>query len=197
MLEVDFLPEHLVVIGGSYIGLEFAQMYRRFGSQVTVVKMADRLIPRNDEDVSAAVQEILENKGVQFELGAECLSLARRGTNIEVTSSCGDGPRSVTGTHLLLAVGRVPNTDDLGLEAAGVSYDERMGIVVNDKLQTTNPDVYAVGDVATRYQFTHMADFMARMVIRNALFFGRDKFSNFPSGFEKPDFLNVSLLLCN
>lgn len=157
MLEVDFLPEHLVVIGGSYIGLEFAQMYRRFGSQVTVVKMADRLIPRNDEDVSAAVQEILENKGVQFELGAECLSLARRGTNIEVTSSCGDGPRSVTGTHLLLAVGRVPNTDDLGLEAAGVESNSQGLINVDDELRTSTEGVWALGEVNGRGAFTHTA----------------------------------------
>ena len=120
ILDVDFLPDHLIIIGGSYIGIEFAQMYRRFGSLVTVVEMADRLIPRDDEDISNAVQNILEGEGVQFELGAECVSLANRGMNIDVTISCDDEPRSITGTHVLLAVGRVPNTDDLGLTAAGI-----------------------------------------------------------------------------
>ena len=119
ILELDYLPEHLIIIGGSYIGLEFAQIYRRFGSKVTVVEMADRLIPRDDEDTSTAVQEILEKEGVNFELSAECVSLAKNGSNIEVTTSCNDARQAVTGTHLLLAAGRIPNTDDLGLDPAG------------------------------------------------------------------------------
>lgn len=157
MLEVDFIPEHLIVIGGSYIGLEFAQMYRRFGSQVTVVEMADRLIARDDEDVSSAVQQILEDEGVQFELGAECVSLSRDGSAIEVVTSCEKGPRIVRGTHLLLAVGRVPNTDDLGLEAGGIEINERGLINVDDELRTTASGVWALGEANGRGAFTHTA----------------------------------------
>ncbi|MFT5139045.1 MAG: pyruvate/2-oxoglutarate dehydrogenase complex dihydrolipoamide dehydrogenase (E3) component [Lysobacterales bacterium] len=155
MMEIDFIPEHLVIIGGSYIGLEFAQMYRRFGSQVTVVEMADRLISREDDDVSAAVQKILENEGVQFEIGAECVRLAKRGTNIEITSSCDDEPRTVTASHLLLAVGRVPNTHDLGLEAAGVETNPRGLINVDDELKTSAEGIWALGEVNGRGAFTH------------------------------------------
>lgn len=157
ILEVDFLPDHLIIIGGSYIGIEFAQMYRRFGSLVTVVEMADRLIPRDDEDISNEVQNILEREGVQFELGAECVSLAKRGMNIEVTTSCDDERRSVTGTHVLLAVGRVPNTDDLGLTAAGIETNARGLITVDDELRTTAEGVWALGEVNGRGAFTHTA----------------------------------------
>ena len=157
ILDVDFLPDHLIIIGGSYIGIEFAQMYRRFGSLVTVVEMADRLIPRDDEDISNAVQNILEGEGVQFELGAECVSLAKRGMNIDVTTSCDDEPRSVTGTHLLLAVGRVPNTDDLGLTAAGIETNAQGLITVDDELRTTAEGVWALGEVNGRGAFTHTA----------------------------------------
>ncbi len=157
MLEVDFVPEHLVIIGGSYIGLEFAQMYRRFGSQVTVVEMAERLISRDDEDVSASIQEILEGEGVHFELGAECVNLVKSGAGIEVTASCDAEPRSVSGTHLLLAVGRVPNTDDLGLDAAGVETNARGLINVDDELRTTAEGVWALGEVNGRGAFTHTA----------------------------------------
>ncbi len=157
ILDVDFLPDHLIIIGGSYIGIEFAQMYRRFGSLVTVVEMADRLIPRDDEDISNAVQNILEREGVQFELGAECVSLANRGMNIDVTTSCDDERRSVTGTHLLLAVGRVPNTDDLGLTAAGIETNAQGLITVDDELRTTAEGVWALGEVNGRGAFTHTA----------------------------------------
>ncbi len=157
ILDVDFLPDHLIIIGGSYIGIEFAQMYRRFGSLVTVVEMADRLIPRDDEDISNAVQNILEGEGVQFELGAECVSLANRGMNIDVTISCDDERRSVTGTHLLLAVGRVPNTDDLGLTAAGIETNAQGLITVDDELRTTAEGVWALGEVNGRGAFTHTA----------------------------------------
>ncbi len=157
ILDVDFLPDHLIIIGGSYIGIEFAQMYRRFGSLVTVVEMSDRLIPRDDEDISDAVQNILEREGVQFELGAECVSLAKRGMNIDVTISCDDERRSVTGTHLLLAVGRVPNTDDLGLTAAGIETNAQGLITVDDELRTTAEGVWALGEVNGRGAFTHTA----------------------------------------
>ncbi len=157
MLEVDFVPEHLIIVGGSYIGLEFAQAYRRFGSKVTVVEMSDRVIPRDDKDVSATVQEILEGEGVRFELGAECVSLEKRGANIEVTASCDDEPRTVSGTHLLLAVGRVPNTDDLGLDEAGIRSNAQGLIEVDDELRTTANGVWALGEVNGRGAFTHTA----------------------------------------
>ncbi len=155
MMEVDFLPDHLVIIGGSYIGLEFAQMYRRFGSRVTVVEMGDRLIARDDEDVSAAVKEILEAEGVDVRLNAECVALAKRGDGVAVTASCEPGPEEVVGSHVLLAVGRRPNTDDLGLDKAGVETGPRGFIVVDDQLRTNVPGIWAIGDVNGRGAFTH------------------------------------------
>jgi pyruvate/2-oxoglutarate dehydrogenase complex dihydrolipoamide dehydrogenase (E3) component len=155
VMEVDFLPEHLVIIGGSYIGLEFAQMYRRFGSAVTVVETGDRLIGRDDDDVSAAVKEILENEGIDVRLNAQCVALAKRGDRIAVTVGCGGGPEEVIGSHLLLAVGRTPNTHDLGLDNAGVETDPRGTIVVDDRLRTNVPGIWAIGDVNGRGAFTH------------------------------------------
>src|SRR5881398_882668 len=116
IMKVGFLPEHLVIVGGSYIGLEFAQMYRRFGSKVTVIEMSPRLIGREDEDVSAAIQAILEAEGIAFRLNAKCVALARRSDGVVVNISCEEEPREIAGTHVLLAVGRVPNTGDLGLD---------------------------------------------------------------------------------
>jgi pyruvate/2-oxoglutarate dehydrogenase complex dihydrolipoamide dehydrogenase (E3) component len=155
MMNVDFLPEHLIVIGGSYIGLEFAQMYRRFGSRVTVIEMAPRLISREDDEVSQAVQAILENEGITVRLNAKCLAAERRGNDIAVQVSCEEEPRDIIGSHLLLAVGRVPNTDDLGLERAGVASDERGFIKVDDQLATNVPGIWALGDINGRGAFTH------------------------------------------
>jgi len=155
IMDVDFLPDHLIIIGGSYIGLEFAQMYRRFGSQVTVVEMAPKLIGREDDEVSATVQEILEAEGVQFRLNANCIALARRDGQVVVTASCEPGPEDITGSHVLMAVGRKPNTDDLGLEAAGVETDARGYIVVDDALATNVPGIWALGDVNGQGAFTH------------------------------------------
>jgi len=155
MMDVDFLPEHLVIIGGSYIGLEFAQMYRRFGSRVTVVEMGPRLIAREDEEVSAAIQKILEGEGIEIRLNAKCVTVAKRGNGVAVGLSCEGGPPQVTGSHLLLAVGRVPNTDDLGLEKAGVKTDARGYIVVDDELRTNVPEIWALGDANGRGAFTH------------------------------------------
>jgi pyruvate/2-oxoglutarate dehydrogenase complex dihydrolipoamide dehydrogenase (E3) component len=157
MMEVDFLPEHLIVIGGSYVGLEFAQMYRRFGSRVTVIEMAPRLIAREDEAVSEAVRSILEGEGIDIRLNATCLSAERRADGIAVTVSCEEDPRDVAGSHLLLAVGRVPNTDDLGLDRAGISIDARGFIPVDDQLATNVPGIFALGDVNGRGAFTHTA----------------------------------------
>ncbi len=155
IMDVDFLPEHLVIIGGSYIGLEFAQMYRRFGSRVTVVEMGSRLIGREDEDISEAVADILAGEGIDVRLNSDCIGLARRDGRVAVTASCEPGPEEIVGSHVLLAVGRKPNTDDLGLEAAGVEADGRGYIVVDDELRTNVPGIWAIGDVNGRGAFTH------------------------------------------
>ncbi|NKB21051.1 MAG: FAD-containing oxidoreductase [Alphaproteobacteria bacterium] len=155
MMEVDFLPEHLIIIGGSYIGLEFAQMYRRFGSRVTVVEMGPRLIGREDEDVSDTVREILENEGVEIRTNASCISLENQDGNIVLNADCDDGAEKIIGSHILLAVGRKPNTDDLGLDKAGVETDERGYITVDDTLQTNVTGIWAIGDVNGRGAFTH------------------------------------------
>ncbi len=157
MMNVDFLPEHLIVIGGSYVGLEFAQMYRRFGSKVTVVEMAARPIQREDEDVSDAIQKVLENEGINFRLGAECIALEKRGNQVVVHVECTSDDKTVVGSHVLLAVGRVPNTSDLGLDKAGVAVDQRGYIQVDDQLRTNVPGIYALGDCNGRGAFTHTA----------------------------------------
>jgi len=155
MMDIDFLPEHFVIVGGSYVGLEFAQIYRRLGSEVTVVEMGPRLIGREDEDVSQAVREILEAEGIQIRLNAKCVSLAKRGGGVAVGITCEEGPPEVVGTHVLLAVGRTPNTNDLGLDRAGVATDPRGYIVVDDQLQTNVPGIWALGDCNRRGAFTH------------------------------------------
>jgi pyruvate/2-oxoglutarate dehydrogenase complex dihydrolipoamide dehydrogenase (E3) component len=155
MLELDTLPRHLVVIGGSYIGLEFAQMYRRFGSAVTVIEMKDRLIQREDHDISAAVKEILEAEGVSIQLNAECIRFAPHGEDVAVGVDCTEGPSQIVGSHVLLAVGRTPNTTDLGLDKAGVETDARGYIVVDDQLRTSAPGIWAMGDCNGRGAFTH------------------------------------------
>jgi pyruvate/2-oxoglutarate dehydrogenase complex dihydrolipoamide dehydrogenase (E3) component len=155
MMEVDFLPEHLIVIGGSYVGLEFAQMYRRFGSEVTIVEMGARLIQREDEDVSEAIRTILENEGINIRLSAECIALEKRRDKVAVNLDCSSGDKTVVGSHVLLAVGRVPNTDDLGLENTGVAMDQRGYVQVDDQLRTNVPGIYALGDCNGRGAFTH------------------------------------------
>ena len=155
MMDVDFVPEHLIVIGGSYIGLEFAQIYRRFGAQVTVCEMAPRLIGREDEDVSDEVRAILEREGVAVRSGATCLSVARHGNGIAVGVACDSGAPKIEGSHLLLATGRIPNTNDFGLDRAGIATDARGYITVNDQLETSATGVYALGDVNGRGAFTH------------------------------------------
>jgi pyruvate/2-oxoglutarate dehydrogenase complex dihydrolipoamide dehydrogenase (E3) component len=155
MMDVDFLPPHLVIVGGSYVGLEFGQMYRRFGSEVTIVEMADRLIKREDEDVSTGVKEIFEREGIHIRLNAKCISLAKVNGGVTVGVDCTDGDPAVTGTHVLMAVGRRPNTDDLGLDKAGIATDEHGYIVVNDELRTNVPGVWALGDCNGKGGFTH------------------------------------------
>ena len=155
MMEVDYLPKHLIIVGGSYIGLEFAQMYRRFGSEVTVVEMQPTLMPREDEDVSSAVREILEDEGVRFRLAAACLEVRRTSEGVAVRVSCEDGPEEEVGSDLLVAVGRVPNTDDLGLEHAGIDVDGRGFIGVDEELRTQVEGIWALGEVNGRGAFTH------------------------------------------
>jgi pyruvate/2-oxoglutarate dehydrogenase complex dihydrolipoamide dehydrogenase (E3) component len=155
MMDIDFVPEHLIIVGGSYVGLEFAQIYRRFGSEVTIVEMGPRLIGREDEDVSQAVREILEAEGVHIRLNAKCISLAKRDGGVAVHMECSVDPKEVTGTHVLLAVGRVPNTSDLGLDRAGVATDSHGYITVDDQLQTNVPGIWALGDCNGRGAFTH------------------------------------------
>jgi len=157
MVELDHVPKHLVVIGGSYIGLEFAQMYRRFGAEVTVVEMGDRLVSREDEDVSAAIADILAAEGVGIRVGAKCIRLAPHEKGVAAAVDCAGGEPEIVGSHLLLAVGRRPNTDDLGLEAAGVETDARGYIRVDDHLATTAPGIWAMGDCNGRGAFTHTA----------------------------------------
>jgi pyruvate/2-oxoglutarate dehydrogenase complex dihydrolipoamide dehydrogenase (E3) component len=155
MIDVDFVPEHLVIVGGSYIGLEFAQMYRRFGSEVTIVEMGPRLIGREDEDISDAVRKIVELEGIRIRLNAKCISLAKRDSGIAVGMACDEGPPEVSGTHILLAVGRTPNTYDLGLDRAGIATDKHGYIIVDDQLQTNLPGVWALGDCNGHGGFTH------------------------------------------
>jgi pyruvate/2-oxoglutarate dehydrogenase complex dihydrolipoamide dehydrogenase (E3) component len=155
MLELDTLPRHLVVVGGSYIGLEFAQMYRRFGSEVTVVEKGKRLIQREDEDISASVKDILEAEGIAVRLAAECTTFAPRGTDIGVGVDCTSGEPEILGSHVLLAIGRRPNTDDLGLDIAGVKVDAHGYIEVDDELRTNVPHIWAMGDCNGKGAFTH------------------------------------------
>jgi len=156
MMDVDFLPEHLVIIGGSYIGLEFAQMYRRFGSEVTVIEKGANLIGREDNDVSEAVKEIMENEGINIRLNAECITVNKEADGgISVGVDCKDGNNRVAGSNLLLAVGRTPNTHDLGLEHTGIETDERSYIKVNAKLETSVEGIWAIGDCNGRGAFTH------------------------------------------
>ena len=157
IMAVDFLPRHLVIVGGSYVGLEFAQMYRRFGSEVTVVEMGPRLIQREDPDVSAAIREILEREGVSLRVNATCIRVSKSGEDVIVGVDCTDGAPEIHGSHLLLAVGRRPNTDDLGLDRAGIGQDDHGYIVVDDQLRTNVPGVWALGDCNGRGGFTHTA----------------------------------------
>jgi pyruvate/2-oxoglutarate dehydrogenase complex dihydrolipoamide dehydrogenase (E3) component len=157
MLALDRLPEHLIIVGGSYVGLEFAQMYRRFGAPVTVVEMGPRLVGREDEDISQAIREILEAEEIALRTGAECITLAPHASGVAVGFKCAEGDPEVVGSHVLLAVGRRPNTDDLGLDQAGVATDTRGFIQVDDSLATNVPGIWALGECNGRGAFTHTA----------------------------------------
>lgn len=155
MMEVDYVPAHLLIMGGSYIGLEFAQMYRRFGSEVTVIERKPHVMGREDDDVADAVREILEGEGVRFRLAAECLSVRRTQDGIAVRVSCEEAPAEEEGSDLLVAAGRVPNTDDLGLENTGIEMDARGFIPVDDELRTQVDGIWALGEANGRGGFTH------------------------------------------
>ena len=155
ILALDRVPEHLVVVGGSYVGLEFAQMYRRFGAAVTVVEMQQHVIAREDAEVSAAIEEILRAEGIALRTGAKCISLAPHERGVAVNVECPEGEPMVAGSHVLLAVGRRPNTDDMGLPRAGVATDARGFITVDDTLATNVPGIWALGDCNGRGAFTH------------------------------------------
>ncbi len=172
IMELDAVPGHLVVVGGSYIGLEFAQMMRRFGAEVTVVQRTAGLLPREDPDVADGVREILEAEGIGFELGAECLSLAPEGSGISVGAACGGQSRRLVASHVLLAVGRRPNTDGIGLEVAGIRTDARGYVEVDDQCRTSAEGVWAIGDCNGRGGFTHTSWNDHEIVVANL--FDRD-----------------------
>jgi pyruvate/2-oxoglutarate dehydrogenase complex dihydrolipoamide dehydrogenase (E3) component len=155
MMHLDSLPKHLVILGGSYIGLEFGQMFRRFGSGVTMIETGPRLIPREDEDVSAAILDILQREGIQVHLGTKCKSFAKQGDEIVASVETAGASSEIRGSHVLIATGRRPNTDDLGLDRAGVAVDSRGYIQVDDQLRTNVSGIWAMGDCNGKGAFTH------------------------------------------
>lgn len=174
LLASDELPRHLIVVGGSYVGLEFGQMYRRFGSEVTIVQRGEHLVPREDAEISDAIRAMLEKEGVGVRLRAECAAVARSSADIVVSLECSNGPPTVTGSHLLFAIGRVPNTDDLGLDRAGVRTDSRGHIVVDEQLRTSVAGIWALGDCNGRGGFTHTS-YNDYEIVEANLFDGGDR----------------------
>jgi pyruvate/2-oxoglutarate dehydrogenase complex dihydrolipoamide dehydrogenase (E3) component len=156
-MELTALPEHLIVLGGGYVGLEFGQMFRRFGSQVTLLHNSNQIIPREDPEVSAELQKILEAEGLNFLLNARSARAEQKGNSITISADGEKGPATVTGSHLLVAIGRQPNTDDLGLEKAGVETDISGFVKVNSRLETNVPGIWALGDVKGGPEFTHIS----------------------------------------
>ncbi|MGA7389400.1 MAG: FAD-containing oxidoreductase [Pseudolabrys sp.] len=171
IMDVDFLPPHLIILGGSYIGLEFAQTYRRFGSEVSVIELAPHLIAREDEDVSSAVAEILQGEDIKLHVNSSVVGVARQGNNIAVQIVRDGVASQIVGSHLLVAIGRRPNTDDLGLDIAGIAVDDRSFIKVDDELRTSVPGVWALGDCNGRGAFTHTSyndfEIVAANILKN------------------------------
>ena len=155
MMDIDFLPAHLIILGGSYVGLEFAQVYRRFGSEVTVIELAPRLIPREDEEVSQAVADFLKEESIDVRVDSKVVGVEKQGNSIAVKVESAGQISLVVGTHVLVAIGRQPNTDDLGLDKAGIATDARGYIQVDDHLRTKIPGIWAMGDCNGRGAFTH------------------------------------------
>jgi pyruvate/2-oxoglutarate dehydrogenase complex dihydrolipoamide dehydrogenase (E3) component len=168
------LPRRLAVIGAGPIGCELAQAFARFGSEVTLLGNHEQVLPREDRDAAALVEKALARDGVRLRLGCKVLSVERHGPDRVLRL---DGGAEVRADEILVGVGRAPNVEGMGLEAAGIEYDSKNGVHVNDRLRTSNRRVYAAGDVSSRYRFTHAADALARIVIRNALFLGRARAS--------------------
>lgn len=198
LFNLTALPPRLGVIGAGPIGIEMAQAFQRFGAQVTVFARDTHILSKEDPEAARVVEASLRRDGVAFELGARFKRIESQHGQppVSVILETDAGERAFEVDALLMATGRKPAVNGLGLAAAGIDFDERLGIHVDDRLRTSNSDVFAVGDVASKYQFTHMADFMARMVIRNALFFGRDKFSNFLipwATYTEPEIAHVGL----
>jgi len=190
------LPRRLIVVGGGPIGVEMAQSFARFGSQVTLVERSANILAREETDAAIIVQKAMKKDGVNFVLNANVVRVESRG-NEKVVVVDQEGKQSeVIGDELLIGIGRTPNVDGLGLETVGIEYDDQEGIKVDDRLRTTNSSVYAAGDVCSRYKFTHAADFMARIVIQNALFWGRRKVSALTipwSTYTTPELAHVGL----
>ena len=155
LLDLEELPRHLVVVGGGYVGLEFAQMFRRFGSEVTVVEKRPRLAAHEDEDVSAVIADVFASEGIGVRLNANCIHLENQGSEVAVGVACDEGAPHIRGSHVLLAMGRIANTFDLNLAAAGVEMDEAGYIKVDDQLRTTAPGIFALGDCNGHGGFTH------------------------------------------
>jgi pyruvate/2-oxoglutarate dehydrogenase complex dihydrolipoamide dehydrogenase (E3) component len=183
VLALDRLPQHLIIVGGSYVGLEFAQMYRRFGAAVTIVEMQQRLVAREDEEISRAIREILEAEGIAVRTGAECIRLVPQREGIAVRVECTEGDPEIVGSDVLLAVGRRPNTDDLGLDQAGVVADARGYIQVDDFLVTNVPGIWALGECNGRGAFTHTAYNDFEIVAGNLLDGEARKVSNRITGY--------------
>jgi pyruvate/2-oxoglutarate dehydrogenase complex dihydrolipoamide dehydrogenase (E3) component len=169
LLNLDYLPEHLIVVGGSYVGLEFAQMFRRFGSRVTVIEKNERILSKEDPDVSEAVQKILEGEDIEVHLRSECIRLEGSGQNVRVGMECESPEKTIAGSHILLAVGRTPNTDDLGLDRAGIKVNDKGFVEVNDRLETNVAGVWALGDCNGRGAFTHTSYNDYEIVSENVL----------------------------
>ncbi len=174
ILELEEIPEHLIIIGGSYIGLEFGQMFKRFGSKVTIVEYGDRIIHREDPEVSESIQQFMEDEGVQFRLNSKCIGAQQDQQGIHIKMECDDPNKEVTGSHVLLAMGRISNADQLDLEKTGVETDERNFIQVNDYLETNVQGIYALGDCNGKGAFTHTA-YNDYEIIAGNLFDGKDR----------------------
>lgn len=190
------LPKRMIVVGGGPIGSEMAQSFARFGSKVTQIEQSDHILSREDSDAAQIVQKSMEKDGVRFLLNANAVRVEQRGDEKVVIVEQNGSQQEVVGDQLLIGIGRTPNVDGMGLEDVGVKFDQRRGIEVNDRLQTTNSKIYAAGDVCSRYKFTHAADFMARIVIQNTLFFGRGKASTLTvpwTTYTSPELAHVGL----
>ena len=178
IMDIDFLPAHLIILGGSYVGLEFAQVYRRFGSEVTVIELASRLIAREDADVSQAVADFLKEEGIDVRVGSKVVGVEKRGNAIAVKVESAGAVSQVTGTHVLVAIGRRPNTDDLGLDKAGIATDARGYIQVDDQLRTSAAGIWAMGDCNGRGAFTHTSWNDFEIVAANLLDNGQRRVSD-------------------